>query len=57
MFGPGSTIGPWRFGYRGPMRPILDDTSPDGLRAAIVADMIASRTGNMDVPLVGQAGA
>ena len=57
VFGPGSTIGPWRFGYRERMRPILDDTSPDGLRAAIVADMIASRTSNMDVPLVGEAGA
>ena len=54
MFGPGSTIGPCRFGYRGPMRPILTDTSPDGLRAAIVADIIASRTGNMDVPLEGR---
>ena len=36
------------------MRPILSDTSPDGLRAAIVADIIASRIGNMDVPLVGR---
>jgi GNAT superfamily N-acetyltransferase len=36
------------------MRPILDDTSPDGLRAAIVADLIASRIGNMDVPLLGK---
>ena len=34
------------------MRPILSDTSPDGLRAAIEADITASRTGNMDVPLV-----
>ena len=54
MFGPGSTIGPCRFGYRERMRPILNDTSPDGLRAAIVADMIASRTSNMDVPLLGR---
>ena len=53
MFGPGSTIGSFRFGYRGPMRPILTDTSPEGLRAAIVADIIASRIGNMDVPMEG----
>jgi len=36
------------------MRPILSDTSRDGLRAAIVADIVASRIGNMDVPLVGR---
>ena len=54
MFGPGSTIGQCRFGYRGPMRPILTDTSPEGLRAAIVADIIASRIGNMDVPIEGR---
>ena len=37
------------------MRPILTDTSPEGLRAAIVADIIASRIGNMDVPMEGRA--
>jgi hypothetical protein len=36
------------------MRPILSDTSPEGLRAAIVADITASRLRNMDVPLVGR---
>ena len=36
------------------MRPILSDTSRDGLRAAIEADISASRIGNMDVPLVGR---
>ena len=51
MFGPGSTIGQCRFGYRGPMRPILSDTSPEGLRAAIDADIVASRLYNSDVPL------
>ena len=33
------------------MRPILSDTSPDGLRAAIEADIVASRLYNSDVPL------
>jgi GNAT superfamily N-acetyltransferase len=33
------------------MRPILSDTSPDGLRAAIDADIVASRLYNGDVPL------
>jgi len=33
------------------MRPILTDTSPDGLRAAIDADIVASRLYNGDVPL------
>jgi len=33
------------------MRPILTDTSPDGLRAAIEADIVASRLYNGDVPL------
>ena len=47
-------IGRPRFGYRGPMRPVLSDTSPQGLRAAIVADLTASRIGNMDVPLDGR---
>jgi ribosomal protein S18 acetylase RimI-like enzyme len=35
------------------MRPILTDTSPDGLRAAIDADIVASRLYNGDVPLEG----
>ena len=46
VFGPGSTIGQYRFGYRGPMRPILRDTSREGLRAAIDADIVASRLYN-----------
>jgi ribosomal protein S18 acetylase RimI-like enzyme len=33
------------------MRPILGDTSPEGLRAAIDADILASRLYNADVPL------
>jgi ribosomal protein S18 acetylase RimI-like enzyme len=36
------------------MRPVLTDTSPDGLRAAIKADVVATRIANMDVPLAGR---